>query len=283
MAKQLSKQPFQSVNHTTIKPYPKASVLILLMLMMCGDTGTLLNPGPIRRNIVDKCGICEYNTKTNDRVLSCKECDTKVHKRCGKIILTNSYICNICSFRFLPFVNIFDVDFNNIINCARSNNRTHNVDISNNFNAERFECFKKKGLHILHANARSIFHKLPELNLIAKESNAAIIAITETWLDVTYTDASVNIEGYNLVRRDREGHAGGVCAYIREDLAFNNRSDLNNLDLEDLWLGILLPKSKPLYIGVCCRTDDNKKCLDCLENTLSKLRFDYDLIVFRRF
>ena len=28
------------------------------------------------------------------------------------------------------------------------------------------------------------------------------------------------IDGYNLIRRDRDGHAGGVCAYIREDLAY---------------------------------------------------------------
>ena len=82
-----------------------------------------------------------------------------------------------------------------------------------------------------------------------------------------------------MIRRDREGHAGGVCAYIRDDLAFNVRQDLNNSDLEDLWLEILLPKSKPLYIGICYRTNNNNKFLDCLENTLSKLRSDCDFLI----
>ena len=141
----------------------------------------------------------------------------------------------------------------------------------------------KKDYTFLHINARSIYYKLSEIKLIAKYSKAAVIAISESWLDETYTDACVQIEGYNIIRRDREGHAGGVCAFIREDLAFNSRSDLNNPDLEDLWFEILLPKSKPLYIGVCYRTNRITKCFDYLENTLSKLRSDCDFIVLGDF
>ena len=107
-----------------------------------------------------------------------------------------------------------------------------------------WECFKKKGLHFIHANARSVYHKVPELKIIAKKTRAAVIAITETWLDESYPDDSVKIEGYNIIRRDRAGFAGGVCAYIREDLAYNHRTDLNNINMEDLWLEILLPKNK---------------------------------------
>ena len=114
---------------------------------------------------------------------------------------------------------------------------------------------QKKGLHFIHANVRSIFHKMSDLKIIANNSRAAVIGITETWLDSSYTDACVAIDGYNLIRRDREGHAGGVCAYIRDDLAYNICQDFNNSDLEDLWFEILLPKSKPLYVGICYRTN----------------------------
>ena len=89
----------------------------------------------------------------------------------------------------------------------------------------------------------------------------------------------VAIDGYNLIRRDREGHAGGVCAYIRDDLAYNICHNFNNSDLEDLWFEILLPKSKPLYVGICYRTNENKKFVECLENTFSKLRSDCDLLL----
>ena len=183
----------------------------------------------------------------------------------------------------MPFNNIFDEFLDDNTNYVGITNSNPMVDNTSNYNAKQFECFKNKGLHFLHANARSIFHKLPELKLIAKQSNAAVIAISETWLDDSYTDACVQIEGYNIIRRDRASHAGGVCAYIREDLSYNIRSDLNNPDLEDLWFEILLKKSKPLYIGVCYRTNNNTKCFECLESTLSKLRSDCDFVVLGDF
>ena len=61
-----------------------------------------------------------------------------------------------------------------------------------------------------------------------------MLAISESWLDSSHTDESVKIEGYNVIRRDRLTHAGGVCVYIREDIVFNQRPDLQNQQLEDL-------------------------------------------------
>jgi hypothetical protein len=44
--------------------------------------------------------------------------------------------------------------------------------------------------------------------------------ITESWLSPSILDAEVSIDGYHLYRTDRSGRSrGGVCAYIREDLA----------------------------------------------------------------
>ena len=79
-----------------------------------------------------------------------------------------------------------------------------------------------------------MFYKLPELEFIAHKSKAAIISITETWLDSSFPNNSIRIEGYNIIRRDRETHAGGVCVYIRSDLDYNPREDLQNQNLEDL-------------------------------------------------
>ena len=67
-----------------------------------------------------------------------------------------------------------------------------------------------------------------------------MLSITETWLDDSHTDDSISIEGYNIDRRDRVTHAGGVIMYIRSDLAYNHRGDLQNDNLEDLWIELLL-------------------------------------------
>ena len=42
-----------------------------------------------------------------------------------------------------------------------------------------------------------------------------ILALSETRLDNTFTDAAVSIEGYTLVMHDRRRSGGGVAMYIR--------------------------------------------------------------------
>ena len=49
-------------------------------------------------------------------------------------------------------------------------------------------CFKKTGPHFVHLNARSILHKMEELDILAVNTNAVILAVTETWLDSTVFD-----------------------------------------------------------------------------------------------
>ena len=146
-----------------------------------------------------------------------------------------------------------------------------------------FDCFKNKGLHFIHINARSMFYKLPELEYIANKTKAAILSITESWLDSSFTNNSIKIEGYNILRRDRETHAGGVCMYIRSDLVYNPREDLQNDNLEDLWIELLLPKTKPILIGTCYRAPKNTKLKECLENTVSKLSADCDTVILGDF
>ena len=81
IAKSISKQPFQSECYVCVKSYPKSSIMISLMLLMCGDTGTLINPGPIYRNTASQCDICE--SKIRGKSISyCNECKGAFHKKC---------------------------------------------------------------------------------------------------------------------------------------------------------------------------------------------------------
>ena len=279
LAKCITRQPFQSEPYVCIKSCPKSSIMISLMLLICGDTGTLINPGPVNRNVPNKCSICESNIRHNSRYISCIECKASVHKKCVAPSHLTMFQCNLCTYKILPFNN---VDLNYGLNSSITNSSFMNLNNNSQINFDNknnYDCFAKKGLHFIHANVRSIFHKMSDLKIIAKHTNAAVIGITETWLDSSYTDSCVSIDGYNLIRRDRDGHAGGVCAYIREDLTFNIRQDLNNPDLEDLWFEILLKKSKPFYVGICYRTNNNNKFLDCLDNTITKLRSDCDFLI----
>ena len=116
------------------------------------------------------------------------------------------------------------------------------------------DTFEAKGLHFVHLNIRSILYKIHELRVLLSENRISVIAITETWLNSSINDEEVYIDGYSILRRDRAGdHGGGVCLYIRSDIAFNVREDLTPDGIESLWIDILLPHTKPITLCVVYR------------------------------
>ena len=69
-----------------------------------------------------------------------------------------------------------------------------------------------------------------------------------------------------MVRKDRNRKGGGVCIFIRSDLDFKLRHDLDNDNLEAVWIDVLLPKSKPILIGAVYRPPDQRNFIEILEN-----------------
>ena len=47
LGKFLTKTKYSSINNETILNTPKSALLIITLLCMCGDTGALINPGPV--------------------------------------------------------------------------------------------------------------------------------------------------------------------------------------------------------------------------------------------
>ena len=89
--------------------------------------------------------------------------------------------------------------------------------------------------------------------MLARNTRAACICMTETWLDESVFDSEVQIDSYVLRRQDRNRHGGVVCIYIRSDLSFNPRNDLSHDEIEATWIELLRPKTKPILCGVVYR------------------------------
>jgi hypothetical protein len=144
-------------------------------------------------------------------------------------------ICNNCLSQQMSQIDIFDSK-------DLDNNITHNSTIIAhviNVPEEKeniFEFPNLKGMHFIHVNARSILPKMSELRIMAKESKAAVIAISETWLDSSVINSEIQIEGYSILRNDRDRHGGGVCTYIINSNAFNTRTDLQTDGVDSLWI-----------------------------------------------
>ena len=195
------------------------------------------------RNCKKVKGICEYcqlNIKITNKKRSCGNCKNTYHPKFYKKVSTSDQMCRICLSIELPFYtcdsyreDLFnDSDIlegshgNSDNNLLEENHINNNADIleqslinPSQMPENIFDCFKRRGLHFIHINARSMFHKISEIRLLAMKIKPAVISITESWLDISQTDESIKIDGYNILSRDRLTHGGGVCAYIRADLA----------------------------------------------------------------
>ena len=127
------------------------------------------------------------------------------------------------------------------------NPEPHSVDEQS---SDVYDVFKKKGLHFLHLNARSLLPKIYQVKHLATSTQAAVIGLTETWLNSSILDSEICIPGYLTERKDRTTAGGGVCVYIRNDVAYKRRTDLNSATVEAVRIDILLPKTKPILTGI---------------------------------
>ena len=86
----------------------------------------------------------------------------------------------------------------------------------------RTQAFQKSKVSVAHLNAQSIKDRnhLVQVRNLMTEKEYGILAISESWLNSSVTNAEVEIEGYKPIRLDRPKHrAGGVCVYVRRDLS----------------------------------------------------------------
>ena len=113
-----------------------------------------------------------------------------------------------------------------------------------------------KGFSLLHCNTRSLSKNLPLLNdilLMCKEM-PGVIAISETKLsDDNFSNVTIN--GYKFISKHSPTNAGGVGLYIKEDIEFIRRQDIE-FDFEGVetcFIEIPRQKNKNIIIGCIYR------------------------------
>ena len=98
----------------------------------------------------------------------------------------------------------------------------------------------------------SLLPKIEELRTLAFNTNVSVLLITETKLDNTVSNEELKIDSYSLLRSDRKKNVGGVACYIKNNIAHNRKSSISE-NIENIVLDILLPKSKPIAVGIIYR------------------------------
>ena len=127
-----------------------------------------------------------------------------------------------------------------------------------------------RGLNFLHINVNSLLLKIYELRDIVDLPKSAILGITESKLDSSVSDQEVNMNGYSILRSDRNRNGGSVACYVRGDLCFNSRNVFSN-SIEHVFFDLLIPKVKPISIGIFNRPPNVNNFLETFFNDLKHI------------
>ena len=107
---------------------------------------------------------------------------------------------------------------------------------------EMNDIFRASGVQILHQSIRSLLPKIDELHLFISgiQSKAGLFTLSKTWLTQEIADVELGIEGYTFHRRDRgyKERGWGLGIYVTNDLLISRRFDLEQSDIESLWVEV---------------------------------------------
>ena len=142
--------------------------------------------------------------------------------------------------------------------------------IQNNHLKENWEIFQNRGPHFVHLNMNSLLPKIDELREIVKISNPTVIGITETKLDNSIGDSEISIDGHCATRRDRNRKGGGVICYVTNKICYNTKNCISN-EIENIFVELLIPKTKPITVGIVYKPPDQTRFVEILSNSLNSL------------
>ncbi|KAK3082416.1 hypothetical protein FSP39_020964 [Pinctada imbricata] len=123
-------------------------------------------------------------------------------------------------------------------------------------------------LSIFHLNIRSLRSKISYLEDIANDYD--VICVTESHLDNVVSDDEISIDGYQLFRRDRSSHGGGVAVYVSDKLHVQRIHELENDNIlcEYIWIKIVSGNTCFFLCTVYRSPSSNANFWDSLEYSI---------------
>ena len=101
---------------------------------------------------------------------------------------------------------------------------------------------RQEGFRICHININHIINKIDEISHILFSNNLDIFGVSESRLNVNNNDDEIQIPGYFAERRDSSLiHHTGLCVFIKCDIQYTRRKDLESDEVESLWIELQLP------------------------------------------
>ena len=134
-------------------------------------------------------------------------------------------------------------DTNTKSKTSKKNERTH-VPLSK-------ELAQTQGLKIGCLNIRGLLSIIDELKMILDECNYFdIMGVCETFIDSNVTDNEISIDGYSIVKKNRNRHGGGVLLYVKDGIDYSEITELASEQVDSVWIKLMYKKETLMLGGV---------------------------------
>ena len=111
---------------------------------------------------------------------------------------------------------------------------------------------KTKSLSVIHVNTRSLLRHFDDIATLVATKRPHILALSETWLDDSVSDAEILLPGYSLFRFDRNRCGGGVALYFLNGLTCSLLScGATPSGVEFLWVSVVCSCFHPSLVVGC--------------------------------
>ena len=138
-------------------------------------------------------------------------------------------------------------DCEETISADFTHSSVQNINIHNSL-------FNGKGLNFMHLNIHYLYPKLDELkHLLEIHSKVDVLGLCETFLNDAFCDSELQLNNYQMFRKDRQTNGGGVIVYVKTNYTCQQRPDLECDTLETIWLEIKPSNQKSILLGYVYR------------------------------
>ena len=187
----------------------------------------------------------------------------------------------------------------NIDNCRHldenelTSRNDSNVDINDELDRDVVEgeelfnnlrCLREKHMSnviISHLNVNSLSSKLGEIKELLNVCRFEVLVLSETKLDASFKQTTLDVEGYSCVRQDKRSNSGGLITYISNDIPFSVGNIIAcNDDIECSSIELNIADDKIILLGMYKNPRMDPVLFKVFfEETCEKLSETYDNVI----
>ena len=134
-------------------------------------------------------------------------------------------------------------------NLSTACNSLHDEAHNNVFNLG----LRGRGMHIGHLNIRGIRsgEKLDQMKIMlhSNENDVSMLGVSESKLDENIPDSFIQVDNFQVFRKDKIQGSGGILFYVRNDITCSRRKDWEHELFELFWIEMFPRNSKSVLIG----------------------------------